>query len=312
MKSWLELGRSRPKLLLVDDQPLNIRVLNELFRFDCDVFMATRGEQAISICQHQQPDLVLLDVVMDDMDGYQVFQQLKADPATRHIPIIFVSAKGEEADEALGLEMGAVDYISKPFNPIIVRARVNTHLTLKLQSDYLRSLAGIDGLTGIANRRAFDERLASDWRQASRTGAPLSLLLIDIDFFKPYNDHRGHQDGDECLKRVAGALAKAVGRPQDLVARYGGEEFACLLPQTDAEGAVLIARKLQAQVEKLQIEHPASTVCNCVTLSIGIATQRPSPQSDCDELLRTADAQLYLAKHGGRNQFCACNMSANG
>ena len=305
MRPWIEHSQRRPKLLLVDDQPLNIRVLNELFRFDCDVFMATNGAQAIGICQQQQPDLVLLDVVMDGMDGYQVLCRLQADPATRHIPIIFVSAKGEENDEAQGLEMGAVDYISKPFNPTIVRARVKTHLTLKLQNDYLRNLAGVDGLTGIANRRTFDERLASDWRQACRNNTPVSLLLIDIDCFKNYNDHCGHQAGDDCLKQVAGALAAVVGRPHDLVARYGGEEFVCLLPDTLAEGALMIAQKMQAQVAQLQIAHPASTVSQYVTLSIGITTQRPSPHADCRVLLHAADAQLYQAKRAGRNRSCA-------
>lgn len=305
MRPWIEHSQHRPKLLVVDDQPLNIRVLNELFRFDCDVFMATNGEQAINICQQQQPDLILLDVVMDGMDGHQVCRHLQAEPATRHIPIIFVSAKGEEEDEALGLEMGAVDYISKPFNPTIVRARVKTHLTLKLQNDYLRNLAGIDGLTGIANRRTFDERLTSDWRQACRSNTPLSLLMIDIDHFKNYNDHCGHQTGDDCLKRVAGVLASTVGRPFDLVARYGGEEFVCLLPDTAAEGALLIAEKMQAQVALLQIEHPASAVSNHVTLSIGITTQQASPHADCRVLLHAADTQLYKAKRAGRNRAYA-------
>lgn len=305
MKPWIEHSKARPKLLIVDDQPLNIRVLNELFRFDCDVFMATNGEQAISICLQQHPDLVLLDVVMDGVDGHQVCRQLKANPDTRHIPIIFVSAKGEEEDEAQGLEIGAVDYISKPFNPTIVRARVKTHLTLKLQSDYLRSLAGIDGLTGIPNRRTFDDRFTEAWAQSCRDGGPLSLLMIDIDHFKLYNDHHGHQEGDQCLKRVAAALASTTSRPYDLVARYGGEEFVCLLPDTPADGALLIARKMQQQIEQLQIEHPASMASNYVTLSIGISTQLPSPNADCRVLLHAADAQLYKAKRAGRNRICA-------
>ena len=303
MESWIEHSNTRPKLLVVDDQPLNIRVLNELFRFDCDVYMATRGEQAISLCQQQQPDLVLLDVVMEGMDGHQVCRQLKADPATRHIPIIFVSAKGEEEDEALGLELGAVDYISKPFNPTIVRARVKTHLTLKLQSDYLRSLASLDGLTGIANRRTFDDRLTKAWAQSCRDGTPLSLLMIDIDYFKRYNDHFGHQKGDQCLKRTAAALTSAISRPYDLVARYGGEEFVCLLPESQSEGAILVARKMQSQLEQLKLEHPTSDISDRVTLSIGVATLFPSPQEEPSTLLQAADTQLYNAKHAGRNQI---------
>lgn len=306
MPSWIKLNETRPKLLLVDDQPLNIRVLNELFRFDCDVFMATRGEQAISICQQQQPDLVLLDVVMEGLDGYEVCRRLQADPATQHIPIIFVSAKGEEEDEAFGLELGAVDYISKPFNPTIVRSRAKTHITIKRQGDYLRSLASIDGLTGIANRRALDERLSSAWAHACRDGAPLSLLMVDIDFFKRYNDHFGHLQGDTCLKRVASALAKSTGRPYDLVARYGGEEFVCLLPDTQADGAKLVAQKMQTAIEQLEIAHPLSEASSHVTLSIGIASTMPAQQAHVSQLLEAADAQLYTAKHTGRNRICAC------
>ncbi|MDG1580185.1 diguanylate cyclase [Pseudomonas sp. GOM6] len=303
MESWIEHRKIRPKLLVVDDQPLNIRVLNELFRHDHDVFMATRGEQAIAICREQRPDLVLLDVVMEGMDGYQVCRELQADPLTRDIPIIFVSAKGEEEDEAFGLELGAVDYISKPFNSNIVRARAKTHLTLKLQSDYLRSLTRLDGMTGIANRRCFDDNLNNAWAQACRSGSPLSLLMIDIDYFKRYNDHYGHQQGDLCLKQVAMALAGATSRPSDLVARYGGEEFACLLPDTQQEGAILIARKMLTEVEALAIAHPLSDVGDRVSLSIGVATLVPSAQADPTQLVRDADEQLYKAKHAGRGRM---------
>lgn len=295
----------RSKLLLVDDQPLNIRVQHELFRFDHEVFMATSGAQALDICRAQQPDLILLDVIMPGMDGYQVCRELQGDPATRDIPIIFLSAKDEEDDEAMGLELGAVDYISKPFNPIIVRARVRTHLTLKLQSDYLRSLAGLDGLTGIANRRSFDERLASAWSQACREGSPLSLLMIDIDHFKHYNDHYGHQQGDKCLRQVATALSSTSKRPCDLVARYGGEEFACLLPNTAQEGAMQVAGNMLAAVAALDLEHPTAGIGQRVSLSIGAATLLPTPHTTADELLRAADAQLYRAKHAGRGRASA-------
>ncbi len=303
MAFWTEHNTTRPKLLVVDDQPLNIRVLNELFRFDCDVFMATRGEQAVDICQQQQPDLVLLDVVMQDMDGYEVCRRLKANPTTQHIPIIFVSARGEDEDEAFGLELGAVDYISKPFNPTIVRARAKTHITLKRQSDYLRNLVSLDGLTGIANRRAFDERLANAWAQACRDATSLSLMMIDIDYFKRYNDHFGHLKGDICLKRVATALATIANRPYDLVARFGGEEFVCLLPDTQTQGANMLAQRMQAKIEQLQIDHPMSKVSNKLTLSIGIACTLPSYQAQVSQLLQIADEQLYKAKHAGRNQI---------
>lgn len=213
MTFWIEHCKARPKLLAVDDQPINIRIINELFRADCDMHMATHGEQAIAVSQSLRPDLILLDIMMDGMDGLEVCRRLKSNPATAAIPIIFITAKGDESDEALGLELGAVDYISKPLNPSIVRARMKTHLTLKLQSDYLKELVSLDGLTGIANRRALDLRLAEAWNNASRKGETLSLLMIDIDYFKRFNDRFGHLQGDQCLRRVASVLAESVNRP---------------------------------------------------------------------------------------------------
>lgn len=305
METWLDERLGRPKLLLVDDQPMNIRVLHQLFRYECDVHMATGGEQAIEVCKALLPDLILLDVVMEGMDGHEVCRRLKADPLTQDIPIIFLSANGEEDDEAIGLELGAVDYIGKPFNPMIVRARVKTHLTLKRQGDYLRSMAMLDGLTGVANRRKLEARLEAAWSQACRDNGPLSLIMIDVDYFKKYNDHYGHQSGDQCLRRLAMALAATLNRPYDLLARYGGEEFACLLPDTDLAGAERVAQKMLAAVAELRIEHLASEVGPQVSLSLGVATVRASARLTPQELLRCADEQLYLAKAGGRARVCA-------
>lgn len=305
METWLDERLGRPKLLLVDDQPMNIRVLHQLFRYECDVHMATGGEQAIEVCKALLPDLILLDVVMEGMDGHEVCRRLKADPLTQDIPIIFLSANGEEDDEAIGLELGAVDYIGKPFNPMIVRARVKTHLTLKRQGDYLRSMAMLDGLTGVANRRKLEARLEAAWSQACRDNGPLSLIMIDVDYFKKYNDHYGHQSGDQCLRRLAMALAATLNRPYDLLARYGGEEFACLLPDTDLAGAERVAQKMLAAVAELRIEHLASEVGPQVSLSLGVATVLASARLTPQELLRCADEQLYLAKAGGRARVCA-------
>ncbi|MEE1949282.1 diguanylate cyclase [Pseudomonas alcaligenes] len=305
METWLDERLGRPKLLLVDDQPMNIRVLHQLFRYECDVHMATGGEQAIEVCKALLPDLILLDVVMEGMDGHEVCRRLKADPLTQDIPIIFLSANGEEDDEAIGLELGAVDYIGKPFNPMIVRARVKTHLTLKRQGDYLRSMAMLDGLTGVANRRKLEARLEAAWSQACRDNGPLSLIMIDVDYFKKYNDHYGHQRGDQCLRRLAMALAATLNRPYDLLARYGGEEFACLLPDTDLAGAERVAQKMLAAVAELRIEHLASDVGPQVSLSLGVATVLASARLTPQELLRRADEQLYLAKAGGRARVCA-------
>lgn len=302
MSFWIEHYQGRPKLLVVDDQPINIRIINELFRADCDMHMATHGEQAIAISKTLQPDLILLDIMMEGMDGLEVCRRLKSDPTTAAIPVIFITAKSEENDEALGLELGAVDYISKPLNSAIVRARVKTHLTLKLQNDYLKGLASLDGLTGIPNRRAFDVRLTQAWNQACREGGTLSLMMIDIDYFKRYNDHFGHLLGDQCLRQVAETIAQSVNRPYDMAARFGGEEFVCILPDTHLQGALTLAKKIQHSISQLAIAHPASAVSEQLTLSIGIASLMPRIGSEPTELIALADKQLYQAKNNGRNQ----------
>jgi diguanylate cyclase (GGDEF)-like protein len=311
METWVPHSFNRPKLLIVDDQPTNIRVLHELFREDCDVFMATSGEQAISVCQAQLPDLILLDVVMEGMDGHEVCRRLKVDPMTQDIPIIFITAQQQESDEVLGLELGAVDFISKPINTTIVRARVRTHLTLKLQSDLLRSMALMDGLTGVANRRKFDEDILAAWRLCFREQKPLSLIMVDVDYFKRYNDRYGHQAGDGCLKSVAQALSETVRRPYDLVARYGGEEFACVLPNTVLSGAVEIAERMQERVRTLGIEHSASDVDRVVTISLGVATLTPTRDLEFQALIEAADKQLYEAKTAGRARVCSSAMSSS-
>lgn len=300
MPHWTKGPQEKPKLLLVDDQRINILALHELFREECDIFMAMSGEQALEACQKVLPDLILLDVHMEGMDGHEVCRRLKEDPKTRDIPIIFVTAQGAEEDEVLGLELGAVDFIAKPINPVIVRARVNTHLTLKHQSDMLRSIALLDGLTGVANRRRFDEELERTWRQSLREKTELSAIMIDIDYFKRYNDHYGHMRGDTCLRSVAGALEAAVNRPYDLLARYGGEEFVCLLPNTHLRGAVVVAERMQACVQALQLEHSASEIGQRVTVSIGVSTMTANAIDGPQVLLEAADRQLYQAKQAGR------------
>ena len=302
---WLPYVAQRPRLLIVDDQPTNIHALREIFREHCDVLMATNGEQALSLCQNQLPDLVLLDVVMEGMNGHEVCRRLKANPQTSGIPVIFITAQHQEMDEILGLELGAVDFISKPINPTIVRARVRTHLALKLQSDMLRSIAMLDGLTGVANRRRFDEYLDINWRQAARDKTQLSLIMIDVDYFKRYNDHYGHLAGDNCLRIIAKALAEFVRRPMDLVARYGGEEFACVLPNTSLQGAYRLAETMRKSIEALSIEHKLSDVAPCVSASFGVASTAPDSESNAMSLVAAADQQLYMAKGRGRNQVSA-------
>ncbi|MDP1647403.1 MAG: diguanylate cyclase [Rubrivivax sp.] len=295
---------SRPKLLVVDDQAINIQVLYQAFAADCQVFMATTGMQALQVCRDKLPDLVLLDVVMPGMDGFEVCRQLKADEALRHIPVIFVTSHDDPEQETKGLDLGAVDFIAKPVNPKVVQARVKTQLTLKFQADLLRQLVFLDGLTGVYNRRFFDPQLALEWARSVRTGTPLSMILLDVDFFKRYNDHYGHQAGDDCLKQVAATLRSNLRRPADVVARYGGEEFACILPETAFDDATELATQLERHVRALDIAHAHSDAAPVVTISLGVAAREGATGGSASELLGLADAQLYRAKSSGRARSC--------
>jgi diguanylate cyclase (GGDEF)-like protein len=295
---------SRPKLLVVDDQPINIQILHQVFSASCQVFMATSGEQALQVCHDKQPDLILLDVVMPGMDGYAVCRQLKADEATAHIPVIFVTAHNDPEQETLGLDVGAVDFIAKPVNPKVVMARVKTQLTLKFQADLLRQLVYLDGLTGAYNRRYFDQQLSHEWARSVRSGTPLSMILLDVDFFKRYNDFYGHQAGDDCLRQVAATLKSHLRRPADLAARYGGEEFACILPETSFDDALELANQLGQQVQSLHIAHARSDAAAVVSVSLGVAAREGDSRGSAGELLGLADTQLYRAKSTGRARAC--------
>ncbi len=298
-------GASFSRLLVVDDQPINIQALYQIFHGDHEVFMATNGQQALEFCQQDPPDLILLDVMMPNMDGLEVCRRLKAHSLTREVPVIFVTAQESPDEETRALEAGAVDFITKPVNPAVVRARVRTHLTLKRQADLLRSLAFVDGLTGVANRRRFDDSLQREWRRSRRNGASLALLLIDVDHFKQFNDCYGHLVGDSCLQAVAGALKTCLGRSHDLVARYGGEEFVCLMPDCDARGALAKAEELRQAVIALAIPHQDSPTAAIVTISIGAAITIPVDDNQAEALLELADEQLYTSKTAGRNRACA-------
>ena len=292
-------------ILVVDDVPTNIQVLAEALMQDYHVKVATNGADVLSIVRHSAPDLILLYVMMPGMDGFEVCRQLKADPRTQNIPIIFVTASDGNEDEELGLNLGAVDYIAKPFHLPVVRARVRNHLKLKQKADLLEQLAHIDSLTGIANRRRFDEAIDIELRRCRRVGQALSLLMIDIDYFKHYNDHYGHGLGDLCLAQVASSLSHNVARPADIVTRYGGEEFAVILPETERDGAVQIAQRLNERVVALNIAHAPDAPLATVSVSIGVATCAASSETTVMELVAQADTQLYAAKRAGRNRTCA-------
>ena len=291
-------------ILVVDDVPSNIQVLAQILRPEFSVTFALSGEEALHLAATSLPDLILLDVMMPDMDGFEVCRRLKDDPTLKDIPVIFVTAMNEAIDETRGLEAGAIDYVTKPAHPAIVRQRIRNHLQLKRQRDLLRQMAFIDGLTGLANRRRFDEAFEAEWRRALRTHHPISLVLGDIDHFKGYNDHYGHVAGDEALRSVARTFADRMKRSGDVAARYGGEEMICILPDTDLAGAIRVAEQIQADLATLAIPHLASSVSDVVTLSLGVSCGIPAPDNSRSALLALADQRLYEAKNAGRNRIC--------
>ena len=305
----LNSTHGKPKLLVVDDQAINIQVMYQAFAGSYQVFMATSGAQALALCKSNPPDLVLLDVVMPEMDGFDVCARLKADDLTSHIPVIFVTAHSDAEQETRGLNLGAVDFIAKPINPDVVRARVKTHLTLKFQSDLLRKLVFLDGLTGVFNRRYFDQQIVTEWGRATRNNLPLSVILIDVDHFKRFNDRYGHQAGDDALRQTAHVLKTCLRRPADLVARYGGEEFACILPETSYDDAVGLAQELERQVRNQTLELDNPNIQASVTISAGLATRESLATGDVPALIGLADQLLYQAKAAGRARICSAVLA---
>lgn len=292
----------KQKILIVDDERLNLNVLSDLLRQEYKVILAKNGNQALDrVNTDTPPDLILLDVVMPEIDGYEVLRKIKENEQTKDIPVIFITALDSKQDEARGLEMGAVDYIRKPFHPPIVKARIKNHLTIARQRKLLEGLANLDGLTEMPNRRSFEMALEKEWNRCRRSGKKLSLALLDVDCFKQYNDNYGHTAGDDVLKKVARVLINEAKRPADMAARYGGEEFVILLPETDAKGAEFIAEKIRASIADLKIRHEYSSANRVLTASLGGVTMLPSNAVDPHDLTLGADSMLYEAKHRGRH-----------
>mgnify|MGYP000227023029 CR=1 FL=1 len=296
-------AEKRPHLLIVDDSAFNISILGEALVGDYDLTVAKSGEEALEALKSDHlPDLILLDIIMPGMDGFAVLHHIKEMETTKDIPVIFITAMTGEEEEAQGLAMGAVDYITKPFSTPIVKARVRTHVQLKRKSDMLQRLSDMDALTGIPNRRRFDEAYEKEWRRSLREGSPVSVIMIDIDYFKKYNDNYGHGEGDVCLRTVAHTLRGCLNRSMDFVARYGGEEFIVLLPATEAAGAAIMAETMRKAIVAKQLPHAYSECADYVSISLGVATVIPVMGLERDELVKSADEMLYKAKDAGRNR----------
>ncbi len=289
----------RSRILIVDDHPVNVHALFEMFADEHDLFVARSGEQALELCRADPPDLVLMDVMMPGIGGLEACRRLKRVPGCAAVPVIFVTALGDADEETRCWEAGCVDFVTKPVNGTTLRKRVNVHLLLKHQADTLRQMAWIDGLTGARNRRFLDTRLQEEWLRAQRNETSLALLMVDLDDFKSYNDLLGHLAGDDCLLRVASVIEAHLRKPHDILCRYGGEEFACILPETDIAGALALAHRLVEKVRDLALPHPARAD-KYVTVSIGAASLRPGEGVALADLALEADRQLYRAKSDGK------------
>lgn len=285
----------KPVVLIVDDVRVNLQTLAHILSDDYTIKIALGGLEAIEQAQKEPlPDLILLDVGMPEVNGYDVCKILQGNIATVDIPVIFVTGKDSVEDEEYGLSLGAVDYITKPIRPVIVKARVKTHIALKRHRDELRTMATRDPLTGLYNRRYLTDALMSKVARAKRHSDALSVIMADVDYFKKINDTHGHLVGDEVLKSVAQTLSEGARR-EDIVARFGGEEFILVMEHCSTEDARLKAEELR---QKIQLLHPKELD---VTSSFGVAGLSETI-SDCTLLFTAVDKALYEAKESGRNR----------
>lgn len=316
-----------PVVLLVDDQAMVGEAIRRMLVDETDIefHYCREPSQAVDTANEISPTIILQDLVMPEMDGYTLLKSYRGNPATSGTPVIILSSREDPKDKSHAFEIGASDYLVKLPDKIELVARIRAHskaYLLQAQRDaaylemkklqeqltennaILQRLSTLDGLTGIANRRYFDATLQTEWKSGMRHKTPLTVIMIDIDFFKKYNDGYGHQGGDECLKKVAETLAKTISRPGDFIARYGGEEFVVILPRTDAKGASAIAEQLRANVAARKIAHAYSSVSDHVSISLGAASMPPTSTASPEQLIAKADEALYQAKEAGRNQFC--------
>lgn len=316
----------RPRVLLIDDQPAVAKAVEEMMRDapEFDFHYCPDAKRALLVARQLKPTVILQDLVMPDISGAVLLRFLRADPFLAGVPIIMLSSREDPRDKSRAFTDGANDYLVKLPDRIELVARLRTHarsyiagrerdaalrtlealkIELEKKNEELARISTVDGLTAIANRRRFDEILDVEWRQAARRGESLSLVMIDVDHFKRFNDRHGHVGGDACLRRIAACIDAVGRRPADLAARYGGEEFALLLPNTVTEGATLLATALLARIAVEAIPHGDSDVSPHVTVSLGVATAQPTRDGGPEPLIRRADAALYEAKRAGRARF---------
>jgi len=294
------MDETKKRILIVDDDHANIEALVTILKAEYDLYIAKDGSDAIETAQTRPPDIILLDIVMPGMDGFEVLSALKNCDTTSAIPVIFITSLRNADNERKGLVLGAADYITKPFSSAIVELRVKNQVKILDQLRLIEQLSMTDQLTGVPNRRNFESRFQTEWNRAMREQTPISLLLIDLDNFKKYNDTYGHQQGDIALQTFVQVLAAELKRPSDFYARWGGEEFIALLPNTDSRGALHVAKRIRQRVENMEIPcpHPAGI---SITASVGVNTHIYGDSDSETEFFAGADEALYIAKDAGRN-----------
>lgn len=322
------IHQHRITVMLVDDQAMIAEAVRRslVTEKDIDFHYCQDPTKGIKMASEIKPTVILQDLVMPDVDGLMMVRFFRANALTKKTPIIVLSTKEEAAIKSEAFSLGANDYLVKLPDKIELIARIRYHSKayinlmerdeafralqesqqkLAAANRTLQKLSALDGLTSIPNRRRFDEVLKKEWHRAMREQKSMSLIMLDIDFFKLYNDHYGHQGGDDCLKRVASALEKALHRETDMLARYGGEEFAAILPDTDQEGAIQIAETMRVAVQDQKLTHAKSKVSDYVSISIGVGTAVPERDSEPDIIIAVADQALYQSKEDGRNRVTA-------
>jgi diguanylate cyclase (GGDEF)-like protein len=295
----LDLNDGKPLILIVEDSVINSKLCESLLKkngFNTEVY--TDGESALEFLSKNCPDLILLDIIMPGIDGYQFSESIKANPRLNGTPVIFLSAMNDEESIIKGFKSGGVDFITKPFRTQELLARTRTHVELKRAKEKLLQLATTDELTGIANRRYFMDRLNSEFDRAKRYESKYSILMIDIDFFKSINDNYGHKGGDKVLQSAAAVMKKSL-RTSDLIGRVGGEEFSVILPETETKAAIFIAERLRSRVEGTVVKHNDEEIL--ITVSIGVSQSRNGDQS-VDDIYVRSDSAMYNAKKNGRNR----------
>lgn len=291
-------------ILIVDDEGLNISSLTNILSPEYTIHVEKDGIGCIESTRELKPDLILLDVIMPAMDGFEVIKILKSDPETMEIPVVFVTGLRNTQDEEQGFLLGAADYINKPFSNAVVKLRVRNQLQIVNQLREIKHLSITDPLTEVGNRRHFNTVIEHEWQRASRQNYSISFLILDFDHFKKYNDTYGHLQGDVVLKEITNIIRTKLKRPGDQVARWGGEEFAIVLPETDLSGACNVAEKIRAAVEEFEFLTPTRAVTK-ITVSLGVHSSTPHGKDySLEKFISDTDDALYRAKNTGRNKIC--------